>query len=47
MGKQKEFSVFLSYILRHNPDAVGVGMDSHGWVFVEQLIDAINKDGQR
>lgn len=46
MGKQKEFSVFLSYILRHNPDAVGVEMDSHGWVFVEQLIDAINKEGQ-
>lgn len=30
-------SKFLSLILRHNPKAIGISMDSHGWVVVQDL----------
>lgn len=46
MAKQKNISVFLSFLLRHKPEAVGLDMDEHGWVSVEQLIDGINDNGQ-
>ncbi len=43
MGHSK-LSVFLSYVLRHNPEAIGIkSMDKHGFVRVDELIDAINK----
>ena len=42
MGSVK-LSVFLSYLLRHNPDEVGLSMDRHGWVSVEELIESVNE----
>lgn len=41
--KSDEISKYLSYILRHNPDAVGVDIDEHGWVDVEDLIIGVRK----
>lgn len=34
---------FLSYILRHNPEDVGLNMDKNGWVKVDELIICINE----
>lgn len=31
-------SKFLSYILRHKPDALGLSLDAEGWASVEELI---------
>ena len=31
-------SRFLSYVLRHHPEAEGLTMDEHGWVTVEELL---------
>ncbi len=31
-------SKFLSFILRHQPEAIGVTMDTQGWVNIEELI---------
>ena len=31
---------FLSYVLRHGPDTIGVDMDGEGWVVVDQLVEA-------
>ena len=45
MGKT-ETSVYLSYLLRHHPEAVNLDMDEHGWVSVSQLIDHVNAAGK-
>ena len=39
-------SKFLSLILRHKPEKVGVSLDANGWVDVEVLIGAMNKHGR-
>ena len=36
-------SRFLSLILRHNPGAVGILLDEHGWASVQELIEGINR----
>lgn len=43
MEKGKNISIYISYLLRHHPEKVGLKMDKHGWVCVEQLIDRINQ----
>ena len=34
----KEVSKFLSYILRHKPDAIGLELDPEGWASIEEII---------
>jgi putative RNA 2'-phosphotransferase len=34
-------SRFLSYVLRHNPAAVGVSLDEGGWIDVDTLLTAL------
>ncbi|TRD14443.1 RNA 2'-phosphotransferase [Palleronia caenipelagi] len=34
----RETSKFLSYILRHKPDAIGLSLDPEGWANIEELI---------
>lgn len=34
---------FISLILRHHPEEVGITLDEHGWADVSELIDGINK----
>ena len=46
MGKDK-LSIFISLILRHKPDTIGITLDSHGWANVKELIDGINKTGRK
>lgn len=36
-------SRFISLILRHKPEAIGITLDEHGWADVQELIDGINK----
>ena len=38
--------IFLSYLLRHAPQAAALDMDSHGWVSVAQLIQMVNATGK-
>ena len=33
-----QLSKFLSFVLRHRPDSVGISLDSQGWVLVDELI---------
>lgn len=40
---QKDTSRFISLILRHKPDTIGITLDDHGWANVEELIAGINK----
>ena len=47
MGKLDKLSVFISLVLRHKPDAVGIILDEHGWANVEELLDGINSTGRK
>lgn len=49
MGQKgnKKLSVFLSLVLRHQPQAAGIALDSHGWADVEELIRGINGTGRK
>lgn len=38
-------SKFLSLILRHEPERVGLELDNAGWVGVTDLLDAVNRNG--
>lgn len=38
-----ETSKFISLILRHKPEAVGITLDEHGWADVEELIRKVNE----
>ena len=44
--KNTNTSIYLSYVLRHNPDLIKLDMDRHGWVDVAQLISNVNAAGQ-
>lgn len=46
MGKLDKLSVFISLVLRHKPDAVGIQLDEHGWANVDELINGINNTGK-
>ena len=35
-------SRFLSLILRHKPEEIGITLDEHGWAKVEELMNALN-----
>lgn len=42
----KRTSVFISLILRHQPEVIGITLDEHGWADVKELIDGINRTGK-
>lgn len=37
-------SRYLSFILRHKPETIGITLDDHGWANVEELIAGIKND---
>ncbi len=39
----KSTSKFLSLILRHKPEVIGIALDEHGWANVDELIAGIGK----
>lgn len=39
----KRISKFLSLVLRHQPDKIGITLDAAGWVDVDELIGKIDK----
>lgn len=44
--KNHEISKFLSYILRHEPQSIGLQLNNEGWANIELLISKANKHGQ-
>ena len=38
-------SKFLSLVLRHKPEVIGIDLDNQGWVEVDELIEKINAHG--
>jgi putative RNA 2'-phosphotransferase len=42
-GKQMtKTSKFISMILRHRPEVIGINLDEHGWADVQELIRGVN-----
>ena len=39
----KETSKFISLVLRHKPDVIGITLDEHGWANVDELIAGVSK----
>lgn len=39
-------SRFLSLILRHKPETIGITLDEHGWADVNALLDGVNRTGK-
>ena len=37
-----EISKLISLVLRHQPEALGLTMDAHGWVSTQELIEKLN-----
>lgn len=44
--KLTEVSKFLSFVLRHQPQEIGLSLDLEGWADIDALILAANKSGQ-
>jgi len=40
---KKDLSKFISLILRHKPETIGITLDEHGWAKVDELIAGIAK----
>ena len=40
--RMRNTSKFISLILRHNPQVIGISLDEHGWADVQDLIEGIN-----
>ena len=40
-----KLSKFLSLVLRHRPDTIGIELDSNGWVDVDILLAALTASG--
>lgn len=42
-----ETSKFISYVLRHNPGSIGLSMDRHGKVSVQELLEEKLMEGRQ
>ena len=40
-----QLSKFLSYVLRHKPDDIGLALDSEGWANIDELIEKASAAG--
>ena len=48
MSKKPEAtSKFLSYVLRHNPEAIGLPLDPEGWAEIDRLVRLAHKHGTK
>ncbi|MDX6019300.1 RNA 2'-phosphotransferase [Scandinavium sp. V105_16] len=43
--KNTDISKFLSYVLRHQPEAIGLSLDNEGWAIISDLILCSVKEG--
>ena len=45
--RQKRISKFLSYVLRHHPDSIGIELNRQGWTDVEELLQKAGQGSMR
>ena len=42
-NKYKETSKYISLLLRHKPETIGITLDEHGWANVDELIEGVSR----
>ena len=42
-----KLSKFISLILKHKPEEIGIQLDEYGWAKVDELLNGINKSGRK
>ena len=42
----EKVSKYMSLILRHHPETIGISLDEHGWADVEELIAGIARTNE-
>lgn len=47
MKEDQALGKFISLILRHQPEVIGIQLDENGWADVEELINGINQSGRK
>ena len=43
--EKKNISKFISKILRHRPEIIGIRLDEHGWADVDELVAGVRRAG--
>ena len=43
MANYRDLSKFISLILRHKPEVIGISLDEHGWANVDELLAGIGR----
>lgn len=43
MANYRDLSKFISLILRHKPEVIGISLDKHGWANVDELLVGIRR----
>ena len=43
MANYRDLSKFISLILRHKPEVIGISLDDHGWANVDELLAVIRR----
>ncbi len=48
MGRDENESLgrFMSLVLRHKPEVIGIKLDEHGWADIKELIEGMNRAGK-
>jgi putative RNA 2'-phosphotransferase len=44
-AKHEDVSRFLSRVLRHDPDSIGLALDAQGWVRIDELVERAGAHG--
>ncbi|MRI35161.1 RNA 2'-phosphotransferase [Endozoicomonas sp. OPT23] len=39
-----KISKFLSFILRHKPEAIGISLDENGWAYIDEILDKSSEE---
>lgn len=43
----RQISKFLSLVLRHQPDKIGIPLDNAGWTSIDGLLEAMRQNGRK
>ena len=44
---KEKISKFLSYVLRHKPESIGLKLDLNGWAQIDELLQCASKKGKK
>src|SRR5262245_25586250 len=45
-SQEVRISKLLAYVLRHDPQSLGIRLDAAGWAVVDELLDALARQGE-